>query len=182
MLVADIIQTDAIKTILISSAIILVILILVQGSIIRGLLVFNPLMYALVWTIGSMGWANIPLSIITAGLGAMILGLCVEYSIFLVSKYEMEREKGLSQEDSIFNSLDEVGTAIVGSSTTTMIGFLALLLSIMPMMHDLGITLALGIFFCVISSLVINPAFIIFEENVFQKFLQNRIGKAEGQR
>jgi uncharacterized protein len=171
-LIADILITDAVKTILLSSAIILVILIIIQGGILKGYLVFNPLIFALTWTMGTMGWLNIPLSLVTAGLGAMILGLGVEYSIFLVSKYEDERRKGKKQEDSIYTALNEVGAAILGSSSTTIIGFLALLLSMMPLMHDLGKTLALGIFYCVISSLILNPAFIVFEENVFRGFIE----------
>ena len=176
-LVADILIRDAIKTILISSLLIFIVLIVIQKSLLKGILVFNPLAFALIWTIGTMGWLNIPLSLVTAGLGAMILGLGVEYSIFLVSKYESEHKAGKTQEDSIFTALQEVGSAIVGSSTTTIIGFLALLLSSMPMMHDLGTTLALGIFFCVISSLVINPAFIIFEEKYLSKIILKFISK-----
>ncbi len=177
VLIADILVRDAAYTIVLSSAIILVILILIQRSLLRGYLVFNPLAFALIWTLGTMGWLDIRLSLVTAGLGAMILGLGVEYSIFLVSKYEQEREDGKTQEDSLRISLDEVGTAILGSSSTTIVGFLALTLSIMPMLHDLGKTLALGIFYCVISSMVINPAFIVFEENTAQEIIEKIVCK-----
>ncbi len=172
VLVADILVKDAKYTIVLASAVILLLLIVVTKSVTRGYLVFNPLVFALIWTLGTMGWLGIPLSMVTTGVGAMILGLGVEYSIFIVSKYEDERELGKTQEEAIFISLDEVGIAIVGSSTTTMVGFLALLLSIMPMMHDLGLTLAMGIFYCVVSSLVINPAFIVFEENTFKRLFK----------
>lgn len=180
VLIAELLINDAVKTILLSSAIILVLLIVVQKSLIQGYLVFNPLVFALIWTLGTMGWLNIPMSLPTAGIGAMILGLGVEYSIFFVSRYKEERGKGEGQENSIYTSLSEVGTAIIGSSTTTMIGFLALLFSIMPMMHQLGQTLALGIFFCVISSLVINPSFIIFEEEVAGRLLRQAVCNGDG--
>lgn len=178
-LVAKILIRDAQYTILLASAIILLVLIIINKSPLRGYLIFNPLIFGLIWTIGTMGWMNIPLSMVTAGIGAMILGLGVEYSVFIVTKYEDERKTGRSQKESIYLSLSEVGTAIVGSSTTTIIGFLALLLSIMPMMHDLGFTLALGIFYCVVASLVINPAFIVFEENIVRKTIRKIADHAE---
>ena len=137
--------------------------------------VFNPLIFGLIWTLGTMGWFGLPLSMVTAGVGAMILGLGVEYSVFLVSRYEEERENGASQEDSISTALEEVGTPIIGSSTTTIIGFLALTMSAMPMLRDLGLTLAIGIFYSVLASLLVNPAFIVLQENTVEKVIKKMV-------
>jgi uncharacterized protein len=175
VLVAEILVSDAKYTIILSSIIILVILALISRSIGRGYLVFNPLIFGLIWTLGTMGWVGLPLSMVTAGVGAMILGLGVEYSVFLVSRYEEERENGISHEDSISTALEEVGTPIIGSSATTIIGFLALTMSAMPMLRDLGLTLAIGIFYSVIASLIANPAFIVFQENTVEKVIKKMV-------
>jgi uncharacterized protein len=163
--IGEILVSDANYTILLASLIILIMLLLMTKPFTRGFLVFAPLMMALIWTIGTMGWLDIPLSMVTVGVGAMILGLGVEYSAFYVSVYEARREGGMTQHESLYMAIKEVGSAIFGSSSTTVVGFLALMLASMPLMHHLGFTLALGITYCAITALITNPALIVLEEN-----------------
>ena len=161
----NILKQDALYTISIASALILVMLIIVKRSFTRGILVFVPIFLGLVWTLGTMGWLGLPLSVATVGIGAMILGLGVEYGIFLVARYSEEREKK-SADKAIEAAVSSVGSAIFGSGTTTIIGFLSLMIAAMPMLQHLGFTLALGIFYCLSSAVVVNPSFILLLEKV----------------
>ncbi|MFH1055976.1 MAG: MMPL family transporter [Candidatus Altiarchaeota archaeon] len=170
--IGQILVNDAKYTIALASLIILLLLLVMTKPFIRGFLVFSPLVMALIWTLGTMGWLDIPLSMVTVGVGAMILGLGVEYSAFYVSVYDANRKRGESQNDALYTSLREVGAAIFGSASTTVVGFLALLLASMPLMHHLGFTLALGITYCFITALVFNPALIVLEENNSPRILR----------
>ncbi|MCG2717494.1 MAG: MMPL family transporter [Nanoarchaeota archaeon] len=156
---------DAGFTLMIAAFVILLLLFVVERSITKGLLIFSPLVIGLIWTLGSMGWLNIPLSIGTVGLGAMILGLGIEYGVFMLTRYKEEREKGKDQLESLLVAVPLVGGAIFGSGMTTIIGFLALTLSTLPMMQKLGMTLALGIGFTLISAIFVAPVIFILEEN-----------------
>jgi len=160
----EILVSDAKYTTVLASAIILLLLLVMTRPFTRGFLVFMPLMMALIWTLGTMGWLNIPLSMVTVGVGAMILGLGVEYSAFYVSTYEAKRESGGSQNEALYLALREVGAAIFGSSSTTVAGFLALTFASMPLLHHLGFALALGIAYCALTALIFNPALIVLEE------------------
>jgi len=122
--------------------------------------VFTPLLLTVVWTLGTMGWLRIPLSIGTVGIGAMILGLGVEYGIFVIKRYEEEKRKGKSPEEILGVVVPGVGLNITGSATTTIAGFLALLLATMPMVQKMGSTLALGIFYSYLGAIAVNPALI----------------------
>ena len=166
IVILDLLVHDASFTIVVAALIILGLLIIMQGSISKAILVFIPLSMGLVWTIGAMGWLNIPLSIATVGLGAMILGLGVEYGVFIVARYNEERDKGITQRESLLVTVPSVGYAILGSATTTMAGFLALLASAMPMMQHLGLSLALGIFFSMTAAIVANPPLILIGEKL----------------
>ena len=157
---------DSVFTLLIAGVIILGLIVVMKRSFTKALLVFIPLTIGLTWMLGTMGWLNIPLSIATVGIGAMILGLGVEYGIFLVSRYEEERNKYKTQLESLQTTVSGVGKAIFGSATTTIVGFSALSLSSMPMIRDLGLTLAMGIFYCLAVALLVNPCLIILEENL----------------
>lgn len=162
----DTLQSDAIYTICLAALSILVVLLLISNPRSDGVVVFAPLVFGLIWTMGTMGWLNIALSIATVGVGAMILGLGVEYSVFYIERYNEERAKGYAQIRSMKLAMKEVGAAIIGSSTTVIVGFLALTLASMPMLQHLGATLAIGIFYCVLAAVGLNPSLMVVHENL----------------
>ena len=168
-MILDLLIHDAIFTLLIAAIIIFILLLLMERSFTKSLLIFLPLLLGITWTLGIMGWLSIKLSIATVGIGAMILGLGVEYGVFIVTRYKEERETK-SQLESLQTAVSSVGSSIIGSGSTTIVGFLALTLSVMPMLRDLGITLALGISFSLFIAVFINPSLIIVEEN-FEKWI-----------
>lgn len=170
-IILSFLQKDAVFTTSLAALIILLLLFIIQKSIKKGFLVFIPLLLGLTWTLGTLGWLNIPISVATVGVGAMILGLGVEYGVFVVSRYEEERVKH-NQKKALNITVSEVGGSISGSGITTIIGFLALTLSIMPMMQHLGQSLALGIFYSLSAALIINPALILFEENMEHRLIK----------
>lgn len=163
-------QRDSVYTLIIASLIIFFLLILLEQSFNKAVLVFIPLFTGIVWTIGALGWLGIKISVATAGLGAMLLGLGVEYGVFIVTRYTEEREKGKSQKLSLSLALPSVGSAMLGSGLTTIVGFMALSLSIMPMLQHLGQSLALGIFFCLIAAIFFSPVVILYEEKLVHQF------------
>ena len=95
----------------------------------------------------------------------MILGLGVEYGVFVLTRYNEERDKNISQLDSMKTTVHAIGTAVIGSGLTTIVGFGVLSFASIPMMQHLGETLALGIAFCLLAALFVNPVFIVLEEN-----------------
>lgn len=168
---------DGVKTLLISSVIIFFLIFFLQKSFNKSFVIFFPLLIGVIWTIGTMGWIGLELSMATAGIGTMILGLGVEYSVFLFTRYGEERKKNFDQEKSISKAVSEVGASIFGSSMTTILGFLALTISIMPLMRSLGLSLAIGIAFCLFATIFISPAVLIFEENFMKKINSKKYEK-----
>ena len=157
---------DAVFTLTMAALIILLLLFIMERSMTKGLLIFAPLIIGLIWTLGALGWLGIPLSIATAGLGAMILGLGVEYGVFMLERYREERDSGKNQEEALAAAVPSVGGAIFGSGMTTIVGFVALVLSTFPMMQKLGLSLALGIAFTLISAVFAAPVIILLEEDL----------------
>lgn len=172
--ISQLLAHDAAFTLTLAAIIILLLLFVMERSITKGLLIFLPLMIGLIWTMGTMGWLKIPLSVATVGLGAMILGLGVEYGVFMLTRYKEERSLGKNQLKSLLVAVPSVGSAIFGSGMTTIMGFLALTLSTLPMMQKLGITLALGIGFTLISAVFVAPVIIILEENFEYWYTQHK--------
>ncbi len=160
----DLLKRDAVVTLTVAAIIILILLFVMQRSFAHGLLIFIPLSLGLIWTMGTLGWFGIPLAVSTVGLSSMILGLGVEYGVFVVSRYKEERDKKFSQLDSLKTTVHGIGIAIIGSGLTTIVGFGVLSFATVPMIQHLGQTLALGIAFCLLAALFVNPVFILLEE------------------
>ena len=161
----DLLKSDAVFTLVVAAVLILLLLFVMEGSYTRGLLVFAPLSLGLIWTMGTLGWLGIPLSVATVGLSSMILGLGVEYGVFMLSRYTEERAKNNGQLDSLRTTVRGIGAAIIGSGLTVIVGFGVLSFATVPMIQHLGETLALGIAFCLLAALFVNPVFILLEED-----------------
>ncbi|MFP3908744.1 MAG: efflux RND transporter permease subunit [Archaeoglobaceae archaeon] len=172
--VLELLREDLVFTTLTAAAIIFALLVILELSLSKGFLVFLPLTFAVIWTFGTMGFFGIPISPATVAVGALIIGLGVEYGIFVVSRFHEEREKH-SSEDSLRIAVSEIGASTFGSAATTTSAFMALTISIMPMIRDLGFTLALAIIFCWIAAAVVNPCFIILEDQLNGKKLSGLI-------
>ncbi len=165
-------QEDLVFTTMIAAIIIFLLILVYKKSLSEAVLVFIPLIIGLIWMLGIMGHLNVPLSIATVGVSAMILGLGTEYGIFLLERYQEERKKDKSIKESMKIALPAVGSGIIGSGATTIAGFLALTISIMPMLKNLGIILALGISCILIATILIAPVFVIIEEELFRDLMK----------
>jgi len=172
-------KEDMIFTTLVAAVIIFGLLVVLERSFTKGFLVFIPLVFAIIWTLGTMGFLGIHISISTVMIGALIIGLGVEYGIFMVSRYYEERERH-AQEESLKIAVTNIGASTFGSAATTTAAFFALTLSVMPLIQHLGQTLALGIIFCWVTAAVVNPCFIVFEEGLEAKKLAGLLQKWAG--
>ena len=173
-------REDMVFTTLVAAAIIFVLLALLERSFTKGFLVFLPLIFAITWTFGTMGFLGIPISISTVMIGSVIIGLGVEYGIFMVSRYYEERSHGNTTRDALRIAVTNIGASTFGSAATTTAAFFALTLSVMPMIQHLGQTLALGIIFCWVAAAVVNPCFIVFEERIEARKLAEGLQKWVG--
>lgn len=94
---------------------------------------------------------------------AMVLQLAtsMDYSIFLLDAFERERRKGLGEEEAMTNAIDAAINSIFASSLTTIVGFLALVFMKFAIGFDMGLVLAKGIVFSLITVLFLMPAMIL---------------------
>ncbi len=154
-------RSDSVTTMAYAGIIILALLLAVQRSKYRTFITFFPMTFSLIWTYGTLGWLDIPISFATAALGSIILGLGVEYGIFYVKRYEEGLKSGFKTAEALSNASAGIGSAIIGSGATTIIGFMALALVDFPMIQQLGVSLSLSIFYSLVAVLIVNPAFIM---------------------
>lgn len=102
------------------------------------------------------------ISYITKALVAVLqLGVTTDYSIFLYHAYEDKKEK-MNKEKAMEEAISETFTSVVGSSLTTIAGFLVLCTMKLTLGTDLGIVMAKGVLLGIISVLTIFPSLLLF--------------------
>src|SRR5436305_11445143 len=102
------------------------------------------------------------LSMVSVGFCAILVGLGVDFAILTFGRYQQARIDGESHRHGIATSVAKLGRAIFFGALTTAVGFLALILSGSMGFSQLGVLIAIGIFFaglfmCTILFLFVRP-------------------------
>lgn len=158
----EILQEDIVKTVLLALFTILILLTLIFYF--KSFLVIAPPVLGMIWTTGQLSMMGVPISMATGTFGAIIIGLGTEYGIFMMSRYREEAKKRASNETRVVAMIAGVGKGTIGSSTTTIAGFVALTFSSMPSVVHLGQTLSLGIINCLIGAFFFLPCLMSLKE------------------
>ena len=110
------------------------------------------------------------ISFITQALGAVLqLGVTMDYSIFLWHSYREELEKNSNRKEAMENAIDSTFKSVVGSSITSIAGFLALCFMTFTLGMDLGIVMAKGVVLGVIGCVTILPSMILIFDKALEK-------------
>ena len=126
------------------------------------------------------------ISYITKALSAVLqLAVTMDYSIFLWHSYNEQRSRCADKEEAMSAAIHETLTSVVGSSITTIAGFIALCFMSFTMGRDLGIVMAKGVLFGVIGCVTVLPALILLFDKTLQKtkhksLIPNMNGFAKG--
>jgi uncharacterized protein len=173
----DLMIGDGIFTIILATIVIFFMLLIIQRSFKDSFVIILPVLFGVTWTMGGMGWFGIQVTVATAAIGAMLLGLGVEYSIFLNARYKEEFLRKKDIKGSLVEALSTTGASTISSGITTMIGFLALMLSAFPMLSDMGFSLGMGIGLILSAVMIVGPIMIIGRD----RFTKIKIREKEGE-
>ncbi len=111
------------------------------------------------------------ISFLTKSLSAVLqLGVTLDYSIFLWHSYQEEIEKGTDdKKEAMANAISATFQSVIGSSITTIAGFVALCFMSFTIGLDLGIVMAKGVIFGVIACVTVLPSMILIADKIIVK-------------
>lgn len=102
------------------------------------------------------------ISYITKALALVLqLGVTMDYSIFLLHRFQEEKNKCSHREEAMSNAIQATFSSITSSSITTIAGFLALCGMQLTLGKDIGIVMAKGVIFGVLSTIIILPSLLM---------------------
>ncbi|MEG0903546.1 MAG: MMPL family transporter [Lachnospiraceae bacterium] len=123
------------------------------------------------------------ISYITKALSAVLqLGVTMDYSIFLWHSYKENKERfPKDKQCAMSHAISNTFTSVIGSSITTVAGFIALCFMSFTLGKDLGIVMAKGVVFGVLGCITILPAMILtFDQAIERTTHRPLMPSAEG--
>ena len=110
------------------------------------------------------------ISYITKALSAVLqLAVTMDYSIFLWHSYNEQLEHTDDHKEAMATAIHETFASVIGSSVTTVAGFIALCFMTFTLGRDLGIVMAKGVLLGVIGCVTILPSMILLLDKPLQK-------------
>ena len=115
-------------------------------------------------------WFLGEISYITKALAAVLqLAVTMDYSIFLWHSYNEKRASTDDKYEAMAQAIHDTFVSVLGSSITTIAGFIALCFMTFTMGRDLGIVMAKGVLLGVIGCVTILPSLILLLDKLLQK-------------
>lgn len=158
----------------------LIVLFLFMENTLVPLIFMLGLLFPIVYNFGSNIFLG-EISYITQALAAILqLGVTMDFSIFLLERYQ-EEKADKPNDEAMVSAICKTSTSILSSSITTIAGFLAMCTMTLTLGADIGIVMAKGVALGVLSTLTILPALIMYFDKAIEKsrhrVLVPRMGK-----
>ena len=132
----------------------------IKEGVQRGVVSWIPLVMVVVWVYGIMGYTGYNINSQTVTIGALSLGLGVDYAVHFTTRLEEEAEHSPfgKVEEWVSKSTATTGRAMAGAALTTAGGFAVLNLSALLPLRLFGQAFVVAIILALLSSLLILPA------------------------
>ena len=148
--------------VLIAVALAIIVLGLTMDSFFVPVLFLLSIGMAILYNLGSNYFLG-EISYITKALAAVLqLGVTLDYSIFLMHSYEEQQVRyGGDKERAMAHAISQTFSSVIGSSVTTIAGFIALCFMTFTLGMDIGVVMVKGVIFGVIACVTILPSMIL---------------------
>lgn len=165
----DLAQTEITIYIVIAVVLCILVLELSLNSYLVPILLMLNIGMAILYNLGTnLVFGEI--SYITKALVAVLqLGVTTDFSIFLYHSYESKKDKYKTKEEAMTEAISETFISVLGSSLTTIAGFLVLCTMKLTLGEDLGLVMAKGVFLGVITTLTVFPVLLLYFDNAIEK-------------
>ncbi|MDY6911247.1 MAG: efflux RND transporter permease subunit, partial [Chloroflexota bacterium] len=148
-------------SIIIAMVLCLLILLVVFRSLRYSIATIIPVMLVVAWLYAFMHLAGYHLNAVTATIAAISIGVGIDYSVHITSRYRQELKKSHDKRMALERAAMHTGSALVGSAASTGLGFLVIGLAPMPMFSAFGVLTSLMILMAFVAALVVLPSLLM---------------------
>jgi predicted RND superfamily exporter protein len=135
-----------------------------HGSASLGVAVSVPIALVIGFVVGGMSLLDIPLTVLTALLMSLVVGLGVDYNIHVGDRFADERRAGKPPVEALRTAVTATGGALLGSTLTSAGAFTTLVLVPHPQLQSLGSIVVIALLTAFLSSVLVLPSLLILWE------------------
>lgn len=162
-------QQEEVAYVIIAAVLTGIVLAVFMDSYLLPVLFLASIGMAILYNLGTNYFLG-EVSYITKALAVVLqLGVTMDYSIFLWHSYQEQKQLCHDSQEAMARAIPGTLTSIVGSSITTVAGFLALCFMTFALGRDLGIVMAKGVVFGVLGCVTVLPALILIFDKGIEK-------------
>ena len=132
-----------------------------HGSATLGLVVAVPIVLVVGMVIGGMYLLDIPLTLLTALLMSMVIGLGVDYNIHIGDRFADELDAGRSPTEALDRAVTGTGGALLGSTLTSAGAFATIALVPHPQLQSFGGIVVISLVTSFVVSLLVLPSVLL---------------------
>ncbi len=163
---------------LFASLIIVVFIMIAFFRAFRGLIVvLVPLVMGLAWTMG-LAWVIYgELNLYTMFVGSVLLGMGIDFGIHVYGRAMEAFQRGKDWNDSLVESLEHTGGALIASAITTVGALLTLLASHFKGFREFGVIASLGVVLCMLAAYFVIPPLVLALERIWALKKRTKAGE-----
>ena len=135
-----------------------VFLLIAMRSLRYSIVTIIPIGLVVAWLYGLMYLTGFALNYVTATIGAVSLGVGIDYSIHMTERFREEMRRAPNKMEAIRQAAGGTGIALLASAGSSIIGFAIMGFAPMPMFSAYGVLTSLMIFLAMSASLVVLPS------------------------
>ena len=134
------------------------------------LLAILTVIMGVTWAMGFSSFLVEYLSMMTAMMSVILIGLGIDFSVHIISGYTEKRNQGLDVQISMQETLLRFGPGIMTGGITTGMAFLTLMISETVGMQEMGLMAGVGIIFTMLATIIILPTMLVIRERLLKNF------------
>ncbi len=139
----------------------LILLLIAMRSFRYAVVTIIPIGLVVAWLYGLMYLTGFALNYVTATIGAVSVGVGIDYSIHMTERFREEMHRAPNKLQALRQAASGTGVALLASAASSIVGFAILGFAPMPMFSSYGVLTALMIFLALLASLLVLPSLLL---------------------
>ncbi len=114
--------------------------------------------FSILWTLGFMAYAGIPLNVVTSIVPILLVIVGSTEDIHLLSEFRQGQREGLANREALRQMAKRMGTIVLLTFVTTYLGFLSVGLSRISVLWQFGLVSSTGLLFNFLATIILIPS------------------------
>ena len=148
-----------VRSMILALILVLAALIIIFNSSIYGFLTMIPVIFVLMWEPGFLVALDIPLSLVTISIAAIMVGIGIDYGVHITHRFREEMSNGSTKLDAIKTSIEKTGSSLVEAALTTIAGVCAIYFENIDTLNEFVTVVVLMTALSCIAAALILPIF-----------------------